>query len=173
MLQSKFCVIDASTVILVFLHQQHPCVKSMCESIFLFNADFCFIQVKRILISTSVLHVWSDGSSIKRKQPSVRNWWRQLRVSAVSPNDWFFVNSCNLNIRFECYGLTYPLKCFTENRNHKMPVKTDIFGGHPAYISGLSLLDLENPDSNQQMYSKWAGSVKEFPKVIKKKVWQN
>uniref|UniRef100_A0A8C2EI20 Complement component C7 n=1 Tax=Cyprinus carpio TaxID=7962 RepID=A0A8C2EI20_CYPCA len=64
----------------------------------------------------------------------------------------------------------FPLKCFTENRNHKMPVKTDIIGGHPAYIAGLSLLDLENPDSNKQMYSKWAGSVKEFPKVIKQKL---
>uniref|UniRef100_A0A673NDC1 Complement component C7 n=1 Tax=Sinocyclocheilus rhinocerous TaxID=307959 RepID=A0A673NDC1_9TELE len=71
---------------------------------------------------------------------------------------------------FECYDLTYRLKCFTENRNHKMPVKTDIIGGHPTYIAGLSLLDLENPDSNKQMYSKWAGSVKEFPKVIKQKL---
>lgn len=54
-----------------------------------------------------------------------------------------------------------------------MPVKTDIIGGHTAYIAGLSLLDLENPDDNKQMYSKWAGSVKEFPKVIKQKVCQN
>lgn len=54
-----------------------------------------------------------------------------------------------------------------------MPVKTDIIGGHTAYIAGLSLLDLENPDNNKQMYSKWAGSVKEFPKVIKQKVCQN
>ncbi|RXN26974.1 complement component C7 [Labeo rohita] len=44
-----------------------------------------------------------------------------------------------------------------KNRNHKMPVKTDIIGGYPAYIAGLSLLDLENPDSNKEMYSKWAG----------------
>uniref|UniRef100_A0A673N7I5 Complement component C7 n=1 Tax=Sinocyclocheilus rhinocerous TaxID=307959 RepID=A0A673N7I5_9TELE len=49
-------------------------------------------------------------------------------------------------------------------------LKTDIIGGHPTYIAGLSLLDLENPDSNKQMYSKWAGSVKEFPKVIKQKL---
>lgn len=63
--------------------------------------------------------------------------------------------------------------CFAENRNHKMPVKTDIIGGYPAYIAGLSLLDLENPDSNKEMYSKWAGSVKEFPKVVKQKVCPN
>uniref|UniRef100_A0A671R495 Complement component C7 n=1 Tax=Sinocyclocheilus anshuiensis TaxID=1608454 RepID=A0A671R495_9TELE len=62
------------------------------------------------------------------------------------------------------------MKTIEKNRNHKMPVKTDVIGGHPAYIAGLSLLDLENPDSNKQMYSKWAGSVKEFPKVIKQKL---
>lgn len=82
-----------------------------------------------------------------------------------------------LSIRFDSYDLidfaVHPFKCFTENKNHKMPVKTDIIGGHTAYIAGLSLLDLENPDSNKQMYSKWAGSVKEFPKVIKQKVCQN
>uniref|UniRef100_A0A672RYH7 Complement component C7 n=1 Tax=Sinocyclocheilus grahami TaxID=75366 RepID=A0A672RYH7_SINGR len=68
-----------------------------------------------------------------------------------------------------CTKLMKTIESF-KNRNHKMPVKTDVIGGHPAYIAGLSLLDLENPDSNKQMYSKWAGSVKEFPKVIKQKL---
>uniref|UniRef100_A0A8C0YEU0 Complement component C7 n=1 Tax=Cyprinus carpio carpio TaxID=630221 RepID=A0A8C0YEU0_CYPCA len=70
----------------------------------------------------------------------------------------------------KCTKLMKTIESSSENRNHKMPVKTDIIGGHPAYIAGLSLLDLENPDSNKQMYSKWAGSVKEFPKVIKQKL---
>uniref|UniRef100_A0A672N870 Complement component C7 n=1 Tax=Sinocyclocheilus grahami TaxID=75366 RepID=A0A672N870_SINGR len=70
----------------------------------------------------------------------------------------------------KCMKLMKTIESFSENRNHKMPVKTDIIGGHPAYIAGLSLLDLEKPDSNKQMYSKWAGSVKEFPKVIKQKL---
>ncbi|XP_026090660.1 complement component C7 [Carassius auratus] len=69
-----------------------------------------------------------------------------------------------------CTKLMKTIESSSENRNHKMPVKTDIIGGHPSYIAGLSLLDLENPDSNKQMYSKWAGSVKEYPKVIKQKL---
>lgn len=65
---------------------------------------------------------------------------------------------------------SYLSNCSTENSNHQMALKTDIIGGHTAYIAGLSLIDLENPENNQQMYSKWAGSVKDVPKVIKQKV---
>lgn len=60
--------------------------------------------------------------------------------------------------------------CFTENSNRQMALKTDIIGGHTSYIAGLSLIDLEDPENNKQMYSKWAGSVKDLPKVIKQKV---
>lgn len=51
-----------------------------------------------------------------------------------------------------------------------MPVKTNIIGGYGAYVSGLGVLDLENPEQNHAMYTKWAGSVKDFPQVIKQKV---
>lgn len=54
-----------------------------------------------------------------------------------------------------------------------MPVKTNIIGGHGAYVTGLGQLDLENPEQNHAMYAKWAGSVKDFPQVIKQKVCLN
>lgn len=54
-----------------------------------------------------------------------------------------------------------------------MPVKTNIIGGDGAYVAGLSQLDLENPERNLDMYTKWAGSVKDFPQVIKSKVCLN
>lgn len=50
-----------------------------------------------------------------------------------------------------------------------MPVKTDIIGGHASYVAGLGVLDLDNPERNQEMFSKWAGSVKDYPQVIKQK----
>lgn len=49
-------------------------------------------------------------------------------------------------------------------------MKTNIIGGHGAYVAGLGLLDLENPEQNHDKYAKWAGSVKDFPQVIKQKV---
>lgn len=54
-----------------------------------------------------------------------------------------------------------------------MPVKTNVIGGYAAYVAALGFLDLENPDQNQAVYSKWAGSVKVYPQIIKQKVCSN
>lgn len=43
-------------------------------------------------------------------------------------------------------------------------------GGSPGFMSGLSFLDLDNPAGNKQRYALWAGSVTDFPQVIKQKV---
>ena len=43
-------------------------------------------------------------------------------------------------------------------------------GGRPGFVSGLSYLELDNPDGNKQRYSSWAGSVTDLPQVIKQKV---
>ncbi|KAJ8285214.1 hypothetical protein GJAV_G00023610 [Gymnothorax javanicus] len=51
----------------------------------------------------------------------------------------------------------------------RTPVYPSIYGGDPAYIAGLSLIDLQDPAANMNMYSKWAGSVKNFPTIIKPK----
>ncbi|TRY97862.1 hypothetical protein DNTS_034111 [Danionella cerebrum] len=69
-----------------------------------------------------------------------------------------------------CVKLMNMIESFSEKRSNKMPIKTDIIGGDGAFIASLGILDLENPDNNKLMYSKWAGSVKEFPKVIKQKL---
>ncbi|XP_048857263.1 complement component C7 [Brienomyrus brachyistius] len=45
-----------------------------------------------------------------------------------------------------------------------------ITGGSPAFIAGLSVLNLEDPEANWNMYTKWAGSVKDFPTVINQKL---
>ncbi|KAA0720003.1 Complement component C7 [Triplophysa tibetana] len=70
----------------------------------------------------------------------------------------------------KCVKLMETIQNLKENSNRQMALKTDIIGGHTAYIAGLSLIDLENPEKNQQMYSNWAGSVKDLPKVIKQKL---
>lgn len=53
----------------------------------------------------------------------------------------------------------------------KMPIKVNIFGGDTAFISALSVLDLENPEANGQIYDNWASSVKDFPDIVNQKVW--
>lgn len=54
-----------------------------------------------------------------------------------------------------------------------MPIKVNVFGGDPALISGLTLLDLDNPEVNGELYDNWASSVKDFPEVIDQKVEQS
>lgn len=51
-----------------------------------------------------------------------------------------------------------------------MPIKVNVFGGDIGLISALSVLDLENPEANGEVYDNWASSVKDFPEVINQKV---
>lgn len=51
-----------------------------------------------------------------------------------------------------------------------MPIKVNVFGGDLGLIGALSLLDLENPEANGEIYNNWASSVKDFPEVIDQKV---
>ncbi len=51
-----------------------------------------------------------------------------------------------------------------------MPIKVNVFGGDVAFIGALSSLDLENPETNGEIYDNWASSVKDFPEVIDQKV---
>lgn len=51
-----------------------------------------------------------------------------------------------------------------------MPIKVNVFGGDPTFTSALTVLDLENPEANGEIYDNWASSVKDFPEVIDQKV---
>lgn len=55
---------------------------------------------------------------------------------------------------------------------NKMPIKVNVIGGDTTFIAALSLLDLENPERNGEIYENWTSSVKDFPEVIDQKVWQ-
>ncbi|XP_017348512.1 complement component 7b [Ictalurus punctatus] len=70
----------------------------------------------------------------------------------------------------KCEKLVQSIRNYNEQRSQTLPVKTNIIGGHGAYVAGLGLLDLENPEQNHDKYAKWAGSVKDFPQVIKQKL---
>ncbi|XP_070844814.1 complement component 7b [Chaetodon trifascialis] len=53
---------------------------------------------------------------------------------------------------------------------NKMPIKVNLFGGNPAFIGALAVLDLENPEANGEIYDNWASSVKDFPEVTDQKL---
>ncbi|KAL0965428.1 hypothetical protein UPYG_G00281170 [Umbra pygmaea] len=69
-----------------------------------------------------------------------------------------------------CEKLVDSLKTSREYNNNKLPIRTNIIGGDTSFIAGLSVLDLENPEANGQLYDQWASSVKDFPQVINMKL---
>uniref|UniRef100_A0A8C7FI46 Complement component C7 n=1 Tax=Oncorhynchus kisutch TaxID=8019 RepID=A0A8C7FI46_ONCKI len=73
-------------------------------------------------------------------------------------------------VKTTCEKLVDSLKTSKEYNNNKLPIKTNVIGGDPSFIAGLSVLDLENPEANGQMYDQWARSVKDFPQVINMKL---
>ncbi|KAJ8286751.1 hypothetical protein GJAV_G00042860 [Gymnothorax javanicus] len=109
------------------------------------------VSAYRSLIQTYGTHFLSEGSLGGQYQVLLQFEAESMRETSSYDLDF---HNCNT-------------KGFS---NNKIPVKTDILGGHPAYIAGLSYIDLENPTANSDMYSKWAGSVKNFPQIIKQKL---
>ncbi|KAM3599478.1 uncharacterized protein V6R79_006527 [Siganus canaliculatus] len=55
-------------------------------------------------------------------------------------------------------------------KRSQMPIKVNVFGGDPSFIGALSVLDLEHPEANGEIYDNWASSVKDFPEVIDQKL---
>ncbi|XP_070706772.1 complement component 7b [Pempheris klunzingeri] len=69
-----------------------------------------------------------------------------------------------------CERLTQSLSSSDGHNVKKMPIKVNIFGGDPGFTASLSVLDLENPETNGEIYDNWASSVKDFPEVIDQKL---
>ncbi|XP_010876208.2 complement component C7 [Esox lucius] len=69
-----------------------------------------------------------------------------------------------------CEKLVKSLKTSNGYNNNKLPIKINVIGGDSSFIPGLSVLDLENPEANGQLYDQWASSVKDFPQVINMKL---
>ncbi|CAN9504778.1 unnamed protein product [Ophioblennius macclurei] len=69
-----------------------------------------------------------------------------------------------------CESLSKALKFSDGNSVTKKPIKVKINGGDTSLIGALSVLDLENPEANGEIYDNWASSVKDFPDVINQKL---
>lgn len=69
-----------------------------------------------------------------------------------------------------CEKLTKSLSSSQRNSVTRMPIKVNVFGGDLGFIGALTILDLENPEANGEVYDNWASSVKDFPEVINQKL---
>ncbi|CAL8387036.1 unnamed protein product [Boreogadus saida] len=73
-------------------------------------------------------------------------------------------------VKTVCEKLTSSLKSSGGHNTNTLRVKTNIVGGAASFISGLGVLDVEDPEANGAMYENWASSVKDFPDVIDQKL---
>ncbi|XP_061589475.1 complement component 7b [Cololabis saira] len=69
-----------------------------------------------------------------------------------------------------CEKVRKSLSSSSSGRVNTKPIKVNVFGGDPTFISALSVLDLEKPEVNGEIYHDWASSVKDFPDVIDQKL---
>uniref|UniRef100_UPI003AB0E57B complement component 7b n=1 Tax=Centroberyx gerrardi TaxID=166262 RepID=UPI003AB0E57B len=69
-----------------------------------------------------------------------------------------------------CEKLTKSLSSRSGHNTNNLQFKTNVWGGDPAFIADLSVLDVENPESNGEIYDRWASSVKDFPEVVNQKL---
>ncbi|KAK5851682.1 hypothetical protein PBY51_023219 [Eleginops maclovinus] len=69
-----------------------------------------------------------------------------------------------------CEKLTKSLSSSHGNNVNNMPIKVKVFGGDTALTGALTVLDLDNPEANGEIYDNWASSVKDFPEVIDMKL---
>nr|XP_012772491.1 complement component C7 [Maylandia zebra] len=73
-------------------------------------------------------------------------------------------------VKTVCEKLTKSVSSSHGSSVNKMPIKVNVFGGDIGLIGALSVLDLENPEANGEVYDNWASSVKDFPEVINQKL---
>ncbi|XP_036972742.1 complement component 7b [Acanthopagrus latus] len=85
--------------------------------------------------------------------------WRKVK------RRWF-----RKKVKTVCEKLTKSISSSQGHNVNRMPIKVNVFGGDPAFKGALSVLNLENPEANGEIYDNWASSVKDFPEVINQKL---
>lgn len=87
--------------------------------------------------------------------------------NCASSSSWYVIYQSS---KMKCKGLEDALKSASGTQKNVLKGDPFVRGGSPGLVSGLSFLDLNNPAGNRQRYASWAGSVTNFPQVIKQKL---
>nr|XP_006013112.2 PREDICTED: complement component C7-like [Latimeria chalumnae] len=90
-----------------------------------------------------------------------------LGKCASSSSSFFIILQEN---KHECSRLKELLDSSSRLNSHQIRGDPHVVGGSPGFAAGLSYLDLKNSVANSERYSRWAGSVKYYPSVIKQQL---
>ncbi|XP_066567535.1 complement component C7 [Amia ocellicauda] len=130
----------------------------------------------RQLIEHYGTHFMKEGAIGGQYQALLYMDSEKMRQNGISNNNAEKCTSSSSGFLFfsvkksECSKLVEALRTAEGYKHNKVNVKTLITGGSAGFTSGLNLMDLNNPSANSELYSKWAGSVKQNPSIIKQKL---
>ncbi|XP_043925721.1 complement component C7 [Protopterus annectens] len=100
----------------------------------------------------------------------------KVKAEGLSKNDMEKCTSSGFSFFFiskkkvECTKLLEILQSASGQSKRQIRGEPLILGGKAGFAAGLAYLDLDNPAGNSERYSRWAGSVKDFPNVIKQQL---
>ncbi|XP_075993066.1 complement component C7-like [Genypterus blacodes] len=73
-------------------------------------------------------------------------------------------------VKTVCEKLTKALASREGSAGKTADIKVKVQGGDPAFIAPLSVLDLDRPEANGEIYDNWAASVRDLPEVVSMKL---
>ncbi|KAM7393266.1 hypothetical protein PAMA_008087 [Pampus argenteus] len=130
----------------------------------------------RQLLQTYGTHYLSEGSLGGEYQAWLELDQQKLESSGITNIEyqkcWRKVKRrlFRKKVKTVCEKLTQSIPTSNRHSVNKMPIKVNVFGGDPTFTGALTVLDLENPEANGEVYDNWASSVKDFPEVIDQKL---
>ncbi|KAI1240143.1 hypothetical protein IHE44_0011595 [Lamprotornis superbus] len=174
----QLMVIENSVEVAQFINNR-PDFLSLAEPFWkeLFNLPVVYeYNVYRRLIENFGTHFLHSGSLGGHYKVIFYMDTDKMKAEGVSITDLYKCTSSGWNIfivkkkKEECTKLDELLLTSSGSSGNKIKGDPYIEGGSPAAVAGLSYLDLDNPSGNSRMYTVWAASVTDYPRIIKKKL---
>nr|XP_041567206.1 LOW QUALITY PROTEIN: complement component C7 [Taeniopygia guttata] len=174
----QLMVVENSVEVAQFINN-HPDFLTLAEPFWkeLFNLPVVYeYSIYRRLIEHFGTHFLHSGSLGGHYKVIFYMDTDKMKAEGVSITDLYKCTSSGWNAlivkkkKKECTKLDELLLTSSGSTGNKIKGDPYIEGGSPSAVAALSYLDLDNPAGNSRMYTLWAASVTDYPRVIKKKL---
>ncbi|NXU09858.1 CO7 protein, partial [Pardalotus punctatus] len=174
----QLMVVENSVEVAQFINNR-PDFLTLAEPFWkeLFNLPVIYeYSVYRRLIEHFGTHFFHSGSLGGHYKLIFYMDTDKMKAEDVNIIDFYKCTSSGWNALFvrkkktECTKLDEILRTSSGSSGQKIKGDPYVEGGSPGAVAGLSYLELDNPAGNSRMYTSWAASVTDYPRVIKKRL---
>ncbi|NXO91774.1 CO7 protein, partial [Certhia brachydactyla] len=174
----QLMVVENSVEVAQFINNR-PDLLTLAEPFWkeLFNLPIIYeYSIYRRLIEHFGTHYLHSGSLGGHYKVIFYMDTDKMKAEGVSITELYKCTSSGWNAlivkkkKKECTKLDELLLSSSGSSGNKIKGDPYIEGGSPGAIAGLSYLDLDNPAGNSRMYTLWAASVTDHPRVIRKRL---